>query len=90
MKNIFTTSGKKGDVIDWLWWKHMDVNSFYLKDELLREVAILKQTYDKNLMDRLVQNDGKKVLQLLPYHLELNPIELICSKMKSKFAKYNR
>ena len=49
-----------------------------------------KNKYDKYALNEWAKADNKTILQLLSYHNELNPIELIWAQVKNFVAKENK
>ena len=61
-----------------------------LKVELIKLIADHKKIYEAYWIDQIAAQHGHTVLQLPPYHCELNPIEMVWSLIKSHVAKENR
>ncbi|XP_050062906.1 uncharacterized protein LOC126554761 [Aphis gossypii] len=72
-------SWKKQEIVDWLESKGEIVIHPMCKNDLMKEVRKLKDAYDKYVIDEYAKDNKKLVLQLPPYHCELNPIELAWS-----------
>lgn len=88
LEKVPTSSSKKQDVIAWLEAKHIEFDPTMLKVELLEIVKRKKPQFDKYIIDEEAKKHNKTVLRLPPYHCELNPIELVWSKVK-KYVKEN-
>ncbi|XP_040061690.1 uncharacterized protein LOC120836726 [Ixodes scapularis] len=84
-----TTATKKGEIQQWLSSKNLDWTATMKKKDLLSIVATVKDSYTKYEVDVMATDAGHTVLRLLPYHCELNPIELIWARVKQKYASKN-
>lgn len=71
-----TTNWRKADIVQWLESKGEVVDSSMIILELLAIVKRLKPKYSKYIIDKMVREHNKTILQLPPYHCELNSIEL--------------
>lgn len=76
-------SWKKQDIIDWLKAKGEIIDRSLVKQQLLENVNKLKPLYDQYVIDEVARENNKIILQLPPYHCELNPIELVWSTVKN-------
>jgi hypothetical protein len=82
VEKIPTTSGRKGDIQNWLASKNIAFQAVMLKAELLVLVK-RKHKFESYVVDELAAQEGKTVLRLPPYHCEFNPIELIWAQIKN-------
>jgi len=82
-------SWKKQKIIDWIESKGEIVTHPICKNDLMKEVRRLKDTYDKYVIDEYAKDNKKLVLRLPPYHCELNPIELAWSTVKNYVRTHN-
>ncbi|KAF2888302.1 hypothetical protein ILUMI_17871, partial [Ignelater luminosus] len=89
MEKIPTSGWKKSDIQDWLRSKQIKFDDCLLKVEPLAIVNEHKKNYNKYIFDEMAKSQNKIVLRLLPYHCELNPIELIWADMKNYVAEEN-
>lgn len=60
-----------------------------LKPEILIDIRKYKNNKKKHVVNELLKPQAHNILQLPPYHLDLNPIEIIWSAMKRHIAKRN-
>ncbi|XP_050064390.1 uncharacterized protein LOC114128157 [Aphis gossypii] len=80
---------KKADIIQWLQDKGEVINRPMVIPELIDRVKILRPQYEKYLIDDLAETHNRTILRLLPYHCELNPIELAWANVKDHVKKNN-
>jgi hypothetical protein len=67
VEKIPTTSGRKGDIQNWLASKNIAFQAVMLKAELLVLVK-RKHKFESYVVDELAAQEGKTVLRLPPYH----------------------
>ncbi|KAE9543745.1 hypothetical protein AGLY_002141 [Aphis glycines] len=82
-------SWKKQKIIDWIESKGEIVTHPICKNDLMKEVRRLKDTYDKYVIDEYAIDNKKLALRLPPYHCELNSIELAWSTVKNYVRTHN-
>lgn len=87
--NFPTISSNKAVIVQWSTKKWVDVNETYLKAELLEAINRICGQYVKYVIDELALTSGMRVLHLLLYHYELNPIELVLGQVKSDVGRNN-
>nr|XP_023023084.1 uncharacterized protein LOC111511303 [Leptinotarsa decemlineata] len=75
------TNSRKSDMLRWLHEKSM------LKPEIY-ELIILNENHHNRFHEVLLEH-GHNVLRLLPYHPDLNPIELIRVTVKNNVSQKN-
>lgn len=85
-EQIPVSSWKKANIMKWLQEKNVNVDTSYVKAELLDLVQKHKLVFDKYVIDEVAKAHNKIVLRLPPYHFELNPIEQAWSMVK-KYVK---
>ena len=85
---IPTTATRKADIQEWLRKEGVDYPLNSLKPELLSIVKGLNKSKTFSV-DKLITEQGHKVLRLPPYHSHLNPIELVWGKVKGQVASEN-
>ncbi|KAK4325758.1 hypothetical protein Pmani_003701 [Petrolisthes manimaculis] len=81
-------SSRKSVIIEWLSENNISYDATLNKPELME---ICRQNIEKSRyeIDDIAALQGHEVLRLPPYHCELNPIELIWAKVKTKVKKLN-
>lgn len=72
----------KAAIIEWLESKGKASNITMLKAELLQIVALIKDNFNKYVIDEKAKEQNKTVLRLSPYHCELNSIEIVWSMVE--------
>jgi hypothetical protein len=83
-ETIPNMSWKKQDIINWLENKGQLINSNQLvKSQLIDQVEQLRPRYNTYVIDEYAKSKDIIVLQLPPYHCELNPIELAWASVKN-------
>lgn len=55
----------------------------------MEKVNKIKENFKPYVIDEMSKEKGVTLLRLLPYHCELNPIELIWADIKSYVARHN-
>lgn len=88
IEKIPNASWKKMEIIEWLESKDIAADMTMLKAELLLSVALIKDKFNKYVIDEKTKEYNKTVLRLPPYHCELNPIEMVWSMVKG-YVKSN-
>lgn len=83
-----TRNWRKADIIEKLKCKGEVIDNTMIIVELLEVVEQLKPAYNKYVIDEMVSQDNKTILQLPPYHCDHNPIELGWSVVK-QYVKAN-
>jgi hypothetical protein len=84
-----TTAWMKEDIKQWLLAKNIPFPDDSLKCELLQTVESVKSEYISCVVDEMAEQRGVTVCRLPPYHCELNPIELVWSRIKIHVAVHN-
>lgn len=79
----------KAQLIEWLQTKGKAADMSMLKAELMQSVALIKENFNKYLIDEKAKEHNKTVLRLPPYHCELNPIEIVWSMVKRYVKSHN-
>ncbi|CAK1583756.1 unnamed protein product [Parnassius mnemosyne] len=87
-EKIPVTSWKKIDIQEWLSSKQISYEVKETKVQLLKKVKDVKIQYQSYVVDELAKAVGVEVLRL-PYHCELNPIELVWADVKGYVARKN-
>lgn len=82
-------SWKKAAIIEWLESKDKAADMTMLKAELLQSVALIKDNFNKYVIDEKAKEHNKTVLRLPSYHCELNPIEMVWSMVKGHVKSHN-
>ncbi|KAH9629124.1 hypothetical protein HF086_008573 [Spodoptera exigua] len=88
-EKIPVTSWKKQDIQEWLTSKQISYETNETKVQLLEKVKDVKTQYKSYVVDEMAKAVGVEVLRLLPYHCELNPIELVWANVKGYVARKN-
>ena len=83
-----TLSTRKADIQKWLRDHDIPFEDDLLRPQLLA-LAKLQKPGPTYLIDNIVSGYGHEVLQLLPYHPDLNAIELILSQVKQIVVSRN-
>ncbi|XP_029679990.1 uncharacterized protein LOC115245703 [Formica exsecta] len=89
LEKIPNTSWKKAAITEWLESKGKTADTTMLKVELLQIVDLIKDNYNKYVIDETAKTHNKTVLRLPPYYCELNPIEMVWSMVKGYVKSYN-
>lgn len=84
-----TQATRKDDVKDWLRNHGLPFRDDMLKAELLNICKRNKPDQPKYTIDTILRQHGHDVVRLPPYHPDLNPIELIWSRLKRDVAEKN-
>lgn len=80
-------SSRKADVTEWLQPRGIYFSPTKTKSELLQEVPFRNHTRHYELGQLANDERGHQVIQLLPYHCQDNPIELVWAQMKREVVK---
>lgn len=89
LEKIPNASWKKGDIIDFLQAKKVDIpEPPPLKPCLLNMVQSL-QLQKVMAVDAMAESLGHEVLRLPPYHCVFNPIELVWGELKGYIRRHN-
>lgn len=88
-ESIPTTSWRKAAIQQWLESKGVVITERLIKFELLQKVKLIKNQFEKYVVDEEAKKQNKLILRLPPYHCELNPIELAWSVVKGHVKTNN-
>ncbi|KAE9529194.1 hypothetical protein AGLY_011990 [Aphis glycines] len=88
-ESIPTTAWTKARIQQWLESKGVVITEPLVKIELLQKVKLIKNQFEKYVVDEEAKKQNKTVLRLPPYHCELNPIELAWSVVKGHVKTNN-
>lgn len=81
-----TQSWKKFEIQEYQTQKGIGWESSEIKAELIKKADSFYQTAKKYRVDEMASKAGHTVLRLLPYHCDLNPIELAWVDSKNDVA----
>lgn len=82
-ENIPDGTWKKLQIKNWLTSKNIQVNDFSQKKDLLAVVQDVRSMYStKHKIDEIAKQRGIILINLPPYHYELNPLNLIWGQVK--------
>lgn len=84
-----TSNSRKQEMKVWLRRNNISFTDSMLKDELYSLIKLHKLLHKRYKLDELLEPKGFTVLRLLPYHADLNPIELIWGQAKQFVALNN-
>ncbi|KAJ8963603.1 hypothetical protein NQ314_005503, partial [Rhamnusium bicolor] len=79
-----TIGTRKDEMINWLTQHNVEHNPKVTKPELYKLIKDHKEQETTYHLDILLEQHGRKVLRLPPYHPELNPIEKIWAMVKNR------
>ncbi|XP_037276826.1 uncharacterized protein LOC119169932 [Rhipicephalus microplus] len=85
-----TTALEKEEIREWLSSKNITFSKRVIKKKLLELVASVKSRFLSYIVDNTAARAGCILLRLLPYHCELNPIELVWANVKNVVTEENR
>ncbi|GAB6030259.1 hypothetical protein CHUAL_005936 [Chamberlinius hualienensis] len=83
VEKVPTADSRKTEIQDWLTVKSVPWKADMLKVELLALVNSVKEKYNRYQIDSVAEAAGHTVLRLPPYHCDLNPLEMVWSRLKS-------
>ena len=86
-ENYPTSKWRKQQFVDWLTEKNI---TFQDKVELWTLVKSEGEKFPDKVMETVAREYGHEILRLLPYHCELNPIELAWAAEKNYEASENK
>ncbi|KAJ8930819.1 hypothetical protein NQ314_016351 [Rhamnusium bicolor] len=84
-----TSGTRKDEMINWLTQHNVEHNPKVTKPELYKLIKHHMEQETTYRLDTLLEQHGRKVLRLPPYHPELNPIEKIWAMVKNRVAARN-
>lgn len=76
-KKFLTKSCAKNSIQEWLSQKKVNWSKYVIKVELLQKVYKVNHFFDKYRVKAIAEKYRDTILRLLPYHCELNKIEMI-------------
>ncbi|XP_054015963.1 uncharacterized protein LOC128896630 [Hylaeus anthracinus] len=85
---ISTSKWKKADIQQWLRARGITFADDIIKIELLH-IMKQQQVPDNYAVDEIVKRKNVTILRLLPYHCELNPIQMIWTQVTNYVATRN-
>ena len=77
-------AAREGVMKDWLRWNNIPYDERMLKVELLQFCKTHKPE-PRFVVDEMLKEHGHTAIRLPPYHVDLNPIELIWANLKGLF-----
>lgn len=83
------SNSRKAVLLEWLRDKNIPCHEKMFNSQLYELVKMNKPRYEEYYFDKLMEDNGHKILRLPPYHPELNAIELIWAKIKNDVAACN-
>ena len=89
-ENYPTIKWRKQQFVDWLTEKNMTFPVKELRVELWTLVKSEREKFPDKIMETVAKEYGHEILRLLPYHCELNPIELTWAAEKNYVAGENK
>ncbi|KAG8231402.1 hypothetical protein J437_LFUL018457 [Ladona fulva] len=75
-------SWKKNRIKEWMTRKNINLDTDYLKIDILFIIDQVQKDYKKFRVDKLAKSKGCSDLRLPPCHCKLNPIEIIKAQIK--------
>lgn len=82
-----TATAKRSEMEAWLSEKGISFNPHNLKPHLYKLICAYKDGYKKYKIDGILSEKNHPLLRYPGYHLDLNPIESVWTKIKSNFTE---
>ncbi|XP_072375192.1 uncharacterized protein [Diabrotica undecimpunctata] len=78
-----TSASPKADMQMWLRERNIPYTEDMLHTDLYESIKLHKPRFVKYSIDSVIRSFGHEVLRLPPYHLDINPIELVWAALKN-------